>query len=75
MKVFFTYFKPSGKYYSSGEYGSTCTQMYEVFDEVRTLQADGKLPGLCLGGGKDFTIHVDSDDPDVGCPALIHPIK
>lgn len=75
--VIINYFKPNGKYYSTGEYltkvennGNT----YAVFDEVEELQHTGKLPGLIEGSGKDYYIHVNCDNLPNGFPCIIHPI-
>lgn len=72
MLVTLTYFKPSGKFYSTGTYESDKEHMFEVFDQVRLKQHIGMLPDIVVGGGKDFTIHVTSDS-DNSFPALIHP--
>lgn len=69
MKVSITYFKQSGKFYSQGEYESSCTNMFTVFQEVRDLFAQDKRPGL-VDGPMEFCAVVDSDD---GYPALIFP--
>lgn len=62
MKVNLTYFKQSGKYYSSGEYVSKCKDFWEVYTEVNTLREMGKLPGLRDNGGSEFTIHIGFED-------------
>lgn len=74
-KVKLTYFKPSGKYYSQGEYQSDEDHAFNVFDEVKTMQREGKLPGLVEGGGKHFFIHLDPVEHPLGYPALIHPLE
>lgn len=48
-KVELTYFHPSGKYYSSGEYATKKGHMFEIFDEVRRMRDSGSLPGLVAG--------------------------
>lgn len=65
MIVKLTYFKRSGKYYSEGEYESSCTEMYEVHDEVRAMN---KHPGL-LGKWSEY-IHITTDS-DNEVPHLI----
>ena len=72
MKVDLTYFKPSGKFYSSGTYVSNKEHMFEVFEEVRAKQIAGTLPDLVPNGGSQFIIHVTSDS-DNSYPALITP--
>jgi hypothetical protein len=71
MKVNLTYFKASGKFYSSGIYNTKNEFMFRVFDEVRDMRKAGKLPGLCEGGGQDFIILVDSSEVPNGYPGLI----
>lgn len=73
FKINLTYFKPSGKYYSTGEYFSHMQWMYQVFEEVKFKRDYGKLPGLISGFGKDFIIYVDSEDHPNGYPGLIVP--
>lgn len=43
------YFKGNGKFYSSGSYCSNHTQLFEIWDEVKRMQKEGKLPGLVDG--------------------------
>jgi hypothetical protein len=74
-KVKLTYFKESGKYYSNGEYETKQQMMYDVYEEVRQMQKDGKLPGLVDGGGKEFTVLVEIPDHPCGCPQLIFPSR
>lgn len=73
MKVKLTYFKPSGKYYSEGEYETQKQHVFEIFEEVRARSNDGQHPGL-MPGMKTFTILVDPVGHPQGYPALIHPI-
>lgn len=63
-RITLTYFKPSGKYYTSDTLDQSnlpCSSIIDVFAEVRRLQRVGKLPGLTPGGGREFTILVTSD--------------
>lgn len=48
-RVELTYFKPSGKYYTDGEYRSTKADLDDIWDEVRGFEAERKLPGLVKG--------------------------
>lgn len=45
------YFKGNGKFYSSGSYISKKTLLFEIWDEVKRFQYEGKLPGLVDGAG------------------------
>lgn len=56
--VFLTYFKQSGKYYSSGCYETEKIALYQIWEEVAQMQIDGKLPGLMSVGGGDRTFDV-----------------
>jgi hypothetical protein len=70
MKVFLTYFKPSGKYYTTGEYETNLPYMYEVFEEVRRMKRENKLPGL-NGGSWSGPIYVIAPDHPNNYPGLI----
>ena len=74
-KVKLTYFKESGKYYTDETYETDKEMMNDVYDEVRQMQRDGKLPGLVEGGGKEFTILITSEGVKHDVPQLIHPIS
>lgn len=58
MIVKLTYFKPSGKYYSNGEYETTKEHMFDIFDEVNDLLTNKKLPGL-VEGHSLFNVLID----------------
>lgn len=64
------YFKDSGKYYSSGEYQTQKLYMYEIFDEVREMLANGKRPGLVDGANEFHTLVTVPNHPHAH-PALI----
>lgn len=49
MRVKLTYFKNSGKYYSEGFYKTSKEELFEIWDEVRSMLSDGIRPGLCDG--------------------------
>jgi hypothetical protein len=66
------YFKPSGKYYSSGTYESSKEHMFEIFDEVREMCRNQALPGLVIGHS-DYAVYVSSNH-EYSYPCLI-PIK
>lgn len=77
MKISLTYFKQSGKYYTSGEYNTQIplhtigvANMYGITDEVKAMRELGKLPGVT--DGSNFFIVINCDE---GYPVLIHPLK
>lgn len=41
-----TYFKKSGKYYSDGTYKTDKLHLWEIWDEVRSMNENGGLPDL-----------------------------
>jgi len=69
-----TYFKPSGKYYSEGEYKTDNAHVFQVIDEVKRMHTAGNLPGLGQGCGQGFFVHVNADEHPLGYPALLHPV-
>ena len=62
MEVKLTYYKPSGKYYASGEYIREEGSSYDVHCEVDGLRDRGELPGLLKGSGRDFIIEIERQD-------------
>lgn len=61
MKVKLTYFKKTGKYYSTGEFDfepSSIATWHEAIDKVKEMQRREKLPGL-IDGAVDFIILVE----------------
>ena len=71
MKVILTYFKVSGKYYSTGEYDAKDGQeMFQIWDAVRKLKDNGALPGL-VDGAKNYIISIDVPDHPYNHPHLI----
>lgn len=76
MKVQLTYFKPSGKYYTSGQFEFVPTSidtLGDVWDEVRRRQASDELPDIM--GGRHFYILVRSPDDPHDHPKLILPLE
>lgn len=72
MKYHLTYFKKTGKLYSSDVLDAK-GHMYEVFALVREMRSKGRLPGLIDrddGGHEGFIVHV-APDGDYGYPGLI----
>ena len=55
------YFKPSGKYYTEGNYVTEKENAYEIFDEVKAMFKNGVAPGLT------------QNDPDF--TAVVFPLK
>lgn len=56
MKVKFTYFKNTGKFYSSEEEEWPDSDVFEAWKKTRTLLARGERPGLfpCHPGENEF---------------------
>jgi hypothetical protein len=80
MEIKLTYFKQSGKYYTSGKYNTNVpphdvgtdraiANMYAIADEVESMRSANKLPGL--NHGASFFILVDCED---GFPCLLRPV-
>lgn len=65
------YFKPYGKFYSSGEYWTDKQHMYQVFEEFEAMLAAGKRPGL-VDGHDGFTAVLDCSGHPMGYPACFH---
>lgn len=84
FKITITYFKPSGKLYTTAEveeefsdianYSEGATEpvcyMYDVVDWVEALRDQAKLPGLQSGKWEGFIL---VDCPEYGYPHLIKP--
>lgn len=70
MKVLLEYFKPSGKWYSSGEMDLPRMELFEVWEIVEAAMKHRALPGLVLGHG-DFTVLVDVPDHPNRHPRII----
>jgi hypothetical protein len=78
IKVIVQSFKPSGKYYTTGEYQSSCLHMYQVFEEVTRNAIAGRIPGLVDDAAWtrepnriDWVLHVDAPDFESGYPCVI----
>ena len=71
MKVNLTYFKDTGKFYSSGafDYGG---ELYEIWNVVKLKQETGNLPGLTENHG-EFIVLVDVPEHENNHPKLIIP--
>lgn len=70
MKVKLQYFKPSGKYYSSGEYETQLVHMFDIFEEVKEMTKCKKLPGLCEYHS-DVIVHVTVPENQNNYPGLV----
>lgn len=49
MVVELTYFKISGKYYSTGSYMTNKEHLFEIWNEVEKMLSAKRLPGLMVG--------------------------
>ena len=69
-RVKLTYFKQSGKYYCNDEFESDPVYQFQwnIFEEVRKMRDEKRLPGLTDGSG--FNILVQFPDSDMP-PGLI----
>lgn len=70
-RVDLTYFRPSGRYYSAGEYRTVCTTLEGIVAEVAQAQAEGGLPGFTNGASQECYVLIQ---PDEGVPHLLYPL-
>ncbi|HEX9987061.1 MAG TPA: hypothetical protein VGE45_01080 [Chloroflexia bacterium] len=70
MEVELIYFKSSGKYYSEGQYETNREHMFQIFDEVKEMRDQGKLPGL-RDGSRGYHILVTVPEHPQEYPGLI----
>jgi len=70
MKVELTYFKASGKYYSSGSFETAHKPLFEVWEEVEEMLDRGKRPGL-IDGHSDFTVLIEVPEHEHNHPHLL----
>lgn len=70
MRVELTYFKTNGKYYSSGDYKTKKQHLWEIWEEVREMQKEKKLPGL-VDGHSEFHITIDVPEHPHNHPHLV----
>lgn len=76
MKVKVTYFKRTGKYYSSDTFECPLVEtapLYRYWEHVNELRAAGNAPGL-IGGGRDFIVAVDVPEHPHAHPHLLMPL-
>lgn len=69
-KVELTYFQASGKYYTDGEYESSCEYLFDIWDEVAKMRDERRLPGLRLDHSP-FIVLVNVPDHPHDHPHLI----
>jgi hypothetical protein len=67
MKVKLTYFKNSGKYYTSGEYETKQKELFDIWDEVEEMI---KHPGL-IGKWNEGPILINVPDHSHNHPRLV----
>ena len=72
LTVKLTYFKDTGKYYTHGEYETEYKPLGKIWDEVRDMADEQRLPGL-NAGHSDFIISVDVPGHKHEHPRLIIP--
>jgi len=70
-KVKLTYFKPTGKYYTEGEYETEKKWMFEISDEVRQMANTQTLPGI--NGNEWFILIQPEENHPNSYPCLIIP--
>lgn len=59
LTVKLTYFKQSGKYYSSGEFSTPAdVQLFDVWEQVKEMRDSGNLPSL-VSGCREFNILIE----------------
>lgn len=60
LTVKLTYFKKNGKFYDEAEFRAYADwPLYEIWNLVRKLREEGRLPGLVDGAGREFMILVN----------------
>lgn len=64
-KVTLTYFKTTGKYYSSGEYKTEKVLWHDIIEEVEKMKEEGRLPELWNGCGEGLMVLVEIEDSTV----------
>jgi hypothetical protein len=63
MKVLLTHFKPSGKYYTHGEYETDKTELFAIHQQVAGFAQHNMLPGLAPDHSDFFTLVGVPDHP------------
>lgn len=70
MTVLLNYFRPSGKWYSEGEYTTEQKDLWMIWAEVEGMLVAGRLPGL-VDGAKQYIVSVDVPEHPHRHPNLI----
>lgn len=75
MKIKITYFKPSGKYYSEGEYETNKIHHFEIIDEIHSMFNSGECPGLTNNSVNmnKFYALIEPQNENLSVPHLIIP--
>ena len=71
-RVELTYFKTSGKYYTSGSFPVFKEPISEIRERVKTMIRKGKLPGLREGAGSIYLVLVSVPDHPYNVPAILN---
>lgn len=77
MIVRLTYFRAFGRFISECAYRTQLTALHEIWAEIKTMQLEGRLPGLAPGAGSGsdgheaYLILVDVPDHARPCPRVI----
>ena len=71
MKVYLTYFKQNGKYYSDGHYETQKSSLLDIWEEVRIMIRERKLPDL-TEGHSEFIVSVDVPEHEMNHPHLFN---
>lgn len=72
QKIELTYFKPSGKYYSTGKFEvSAKMSLNDIWDHVKSLLREGKPPGL-IDGPCSFIVLVNAPGHPHEHPKLLN---
>ena len=67
-----TYFKRTGKYYTSGEFESPEKTLSEIWEDIKKMTSEGNWPGL-VDGQHDFIIHIEVPGHPHDHPKLMIP--
>lgn len=70
ITVNLTYFKDTGKYYSSGSFKTTHKPLYMIFEEVINMMKLGKRPGL-IDGNSGFHVLIEVPEHENNHPRLL----
>lgn len=72
MKVELRYFKTSGKWYEEGTYETESKPLFMIWQDVRRMADEGRLPGL-TNGVHDYFILVDVPEHEHRHPHVVFP--